>query len=384
MKESRIKKTCTGLLEDLDDHLYLLRDCILNQERDATYLKSVASELRVLVCCSSGTEGLLWRVGEQLGICDGVAIHLGGDVNAEHPLANGLSFAFIPIQYAGFGPTGLPPGGYSLKGVIKHGTAVFVEGQNVTHEYLIKAIAQQMGGAHEDDAIECFLATLRELQINGVQPYVPILIRDSQLTLQVGERVLSAAERKLGFQRKRRDPDYGNLSIVLKMGYLILPTSKTEVAVVQSFIGETRIAFSLSKNNIVCDILKAGQTMETMSTAHPANWQPNTDLVIVVSYSSRAKQIRMVMSNKYCDIKQPCDLGWLHARDLVMIGADDTRRDVVYRQFLFTYDRLLSSHEATELLQLQLRSDGNWSTPDGSYLFTEPERISKSSDVFPP
>jgi hypothetical protein len=119
MKEQRVSKTPEGLIEDLDDHLYLLRDCILNQERDATYLKAIAGELRVLICFSSGTEGLLWRVAERLSISDDVAVHLAGDVDEKHPLAKGLSFAFVPIQYAGFGPAELPPNRYSLRSVIK-------------------------------------------------------------------------------------------------------------------------------------------------------------------------------------------------------------------------------------------------------------------------
>jgi hypothetical protein len=384
MKKTRIKKTLTGLLEDLDDHLYLLRDCILNQERDVTYLKSIASGLRVLVCFSSGTEGLLWRVAEQLGISDAVAIHLAGDVDVEHPLAKDLSLAFVPIQYAGFGPAELPPREYTLKGVIKRSAAVFVQGQNVTHEYLITTIAQQMGGAHEDDAIESYLAMLRELQINGVQPYVPILIRDSELTLQVGERVLCAAERKSAFQRKRRSPDYGNLSVVLRMGYLVIPTCKTEVAVLQSFIGETQLAFSLTENAIVCEILKAGRTVDTISTAHPSDWQPRSDVVIAISYCSRAKQIRLVLSNNYCDIKRSCDIGWLHARDMAMVDRGSVSRDLVYRQFLFTYSRLLSTHEVTELSQLELQNDGNWSSSDGTPLFVEQENVAGSRDVFPP
>ena len=58
-----------------------------------------------------------------------------------------------------------------------------------------------MGSAHEDNDIELSLATLNQMFINGTQPYIPIFATDSQLVLQVGERVLSAAE---GWQAQSR------------------------------------------------------------------------------------------------------------------------------------------------------------------------------------
>jgi hypothetical protein len=68
---------------------------------------------------------------------------------------------------------------------------------------LIKVIAQQIGTAHESDDIEIGLATMEAILIQGVQPYVRILILDAELTLEVGDRVLAAAEARGLFRPKR-------------------------------------------------------------------------------------------------------------------------------------------------------------------------------------
>jgi len=195
-------------MEALDDHLYLLRHNVLCLQKDDAHLKAVAAELRVLVCFSSGTEGLLWRMVESMNVSDAVELQLAGNIDGSHPLAKGLTFAFVPIQRAGLGPPELPPRSYSLRKVIKRCEAIFVTGKGLTHEYLIKAIAEQMGSAHEADALELPLVTLRQMFITGTQPYVSILALVSELALEVGERVLSKAEGSLGFKRKTRTALY--------------------------------------------------------------------------------------------------------------------------------------------------------------------------------
>jgi len=200
----RISKNLLEQLEALDDHLYLLRQNLLGLQKDEAYIKVIAAELRVLVCLSSGTQGLLWRMVDHVNVPDAVELQLAGNVDVNHPLANGLTFFFVPIQRAGFGHPDLPPRSYSLRKVIKCCNAIFVTGKGLTHEYLIKAIAQQIGSAHEDNAIELPLATLKAMFINGTQPYIPILTLVSELVLEVGERVLSKAEGSHGFKRKTR------------------------------------------------------------------------------------------------------------------------------------------------------------------------------------
>lgn len=204
--KKRISKTLLEQLEALDDHLYFLRQNLLGLQKDESHYKVLAAELRVLVCLSSGTEGLLWRMVERVNVSDAVELQLAGNVNLKHHLAAGLSFTFVPIQRAGFGHPDLPSRVYSLRKVIKNCEAVFVTGKGLTHEELIKAIAQQMGSAHEDDYVDLPLAKLKKILFNGKQPYIVVLGLVSDLVLEVGERVLSTAEGNLGFIRKTRSP----------------------------------------------------------------------------------------------------------------------------------------------------------------------------------
>ena len=68
-RQDRPRKTLARKLRDLDDHLHFLKESLLKLATgDLAYLKPMAAELRVLVCKSSGTEGLLWRLAEELNL----------------------------------------------------------------------------------------------------------------------------------------------------------------------------------------------------------------------------------------------------------------------------------------------------------------------------
>jgi hypothetical protein len=93
-KKIRVRKTVLQQLTDLEAHLFLLREHRHNLAKDLDYIKAIAAELRVLVCLSSGTEGLLWRLLERYHVSDQVELHVAGSVDRDHPLARGLMFWF--------------------------------------------------------------------------------------------------------------------------------------------------------------------------------------------------------------------------------------------------------------------------------------------------
>lgn len=374
MSRKKVKKSLLQQLSDLDDHLFLLRKHLLGLRDDQAYLKAIAAELRVLVCYSSRTEGLLWRMVERLKISDAVKLHLAGNVDTSHPLAAGLDFAFVPIQRAGFGPPELAPNYYSFKKVIKSCDAIFVAGKGLTHDYLIKAVAQQMGSAHEPDEIEIPLARMEQIFINGVQPYVSVLALDSELVLQVGERVIEEAEKQQEVKRKIRDPEYGDFSIALRFGLFKFLENKTIIVAMQSFVAEVEFVFSLTKTTLECSIHKSGKEIKNLVIDHPSSdWGIKKDSVIVISYSSKAKQIHAILNGKSQDNGIPCNIGWLHGKDLVPTYIPKIEDYPVYRQFISIYSRLLSSAEVNGLLELEIQEDGNWKSPDGSDLFLTKE-----------
>lgn len=201
----RPQKTLARKVRDLEDHLYFLNESRAKLlSGDVAYLKQLAVELRVLACKASGTEGLLWRILDELKIHDAVHVHLAGNLDREHPLAKGLQFIFAPVFRAGHGDPRLPPGYYSLKGIIKDCEALVVSGTGYTHEKLIRAVAEQIGSAHEDDGAAPHLIELSGTVISNMPALVTVMASDSELVLEVGERALSAATARGDFARRTR------------------------------------------------------------------------------------------------------------------------------------------------------------------------------------
>lgn len=197
-----VPKTLAQKVGDLEDHVFLVDQALRGLESGTiAYLRALAAELRVLLCLSSGTEGLLWRLIDELNVGDEIELHQIGNVDPGHPLSRGLRFAFIPLCTPGKGDVRLPVSTYSFRDVIKGHEAVFVAGRGVTHEQLIKWLAQQMGSAHEDDEVNRTLAELSAILIEDVQPFFQILHSDAALALTVAERVLSKAVDQLAYKR---------------------------------------------------------------------------------------------------------------------------------------------------------------------------------------
>jgi hypothetical protein len=200
----RVKKTLERNLSDLDDHLYLLEDQLRRLGESDAHIKVIAAELRVLICFSSGTEGLLWRLADELGVSVEVTMFVPENLDPTLPLSVGLIFSYGPIETYSSGDPLSVPRNYSFREVIKKHEPVFISGKGITHEYLIKAIAQQMGTAHEDEGIELSLLEMESIFVRGVNPYIPILKTDAELVLQMGSRILREANRSINFVRKPR------------------------------------------------------------------------------------------------------------------------------------------------------------------------------------
>src|SRR6185312_1604430 len=146
-----------------------------------------------------------WRIIEELQMDDTVHVHLSGDLNREAPLARGMQFFFSPILRAGVGsPEWIPADYYSLKEIIKQSEALVVSGIGYTHEKLIRAVAEQIGSAHEDEGAEAHLVELNSTIVSNRPVLVSLLMADAELVLEVGERVLENAVQKVGLVRKIR------------------------------------------------------------------------------------------------------------------------------------------------------------------------------------
>lgn len=359
-KIKRVPKTLSNKLDDLDSHLFIVREHLSKLNESTSHLKVLSAELRTLLCWSSGTEGLLWRLVDELNIDDKVFLHVPGDLIEDLPLAQGLQFLIVPIMRGEKGDPKLPPFHYSLKEVIKKRQALVAGGKPFKHEYLIKAVAQQMGTAHEDDGLEQMLVDLKSIFINGVEPYIPVLATDSELTLEIGERVLESAEKDLGYKRHHHKHEYGNISIVTSLrinqqvlGKIPLCTFRSHVSDHNIFIcaTPTGVEFLVKKHNLVVGTLVA-EYSEPFSLGQHS--------VFVFSFCSRTKQARTIVDGVVSGLINFKDIGWLHASDFSLEENEHGHADVIEKFYVLSYERLLSSEDSKGLSELPLNGYGLW------------------------
>jgi hypothetical protein len=353
-RSSRVARTVPELLEALDQQQYLLRNSLHGLREDRAHLKALSTGLRALICLSSGTEGLLWRLVDEFHVSDEVALECGGSVDRAHPMARGLSLAKIPLWRSGQGPSGLTPGNYSLRDIIKNHEAIFVAAvQDVvyTHELLIGAIAGQMG-AHEAEGLDHRLVRLNEILINQTQLYVPVLAFDAELTLQVCERILDLAEQKGVYRRAQLGPDQGNVTLIVRFSLKQQLAGAAPIVTLQFPISEVEISVSTGPKSATFGLVKRGRRVADLTVSYPDGWEFNTDAVFAISYSSNHRQARTIVNDRANGSPVACDLGWLDAREIGQLQRHDITRDFVALTFVLHYTRMLRPGECGELLRM--------------------------------
>lgn len=198
-----VPKTTEQLLSALEDHLFLLSQSLHGLiGGDAAYMRELAGKLRSIICYSKGLEGLLWRLCDEVGADDAVLIRYPGQVDSTNPLVRGLGFVFAPVAPDGSGDERVPLHPWSLRDHIKIHEAIYVDGESLTHEQIINAIANESGIAHEAGGVSRFMAKVNDILLGDAQPYFSILDSDARLALEVGERVVSIAAAQ-GYVRRR-------------------------------------------------------------------------------------------------------------------------------------------------------------------------------------
>lgn len=358
-RQNRSPKPLQQKLLDLDAHLFLLREHLHKLAESSSHLKVIAAELRTLVCRSSGTDGLLLRLSKELGVSDEVALHLPGNLIQDHPLAQGLEFMVAPIFRAGKGDPRLVPDNYSLQYVISKGEAVVALGKPLTHEYLIKAVAQQMGSAHEDEGLEPALIQLSGVFLNGLEPYVGVLATDAELSLEIGERVLEKAEIEHAFVRRSHSHDYGNVSIVVRVHRKQHVGSRVLLLRFQSYISAATILVFATPTGILFRLEKRGREVAELMAGYPSTSELGADAIAVLSYCSRTGEARTITGDGPTT-PRTIDLGWLHAAELALEEVSETHKAMVEKRFVLTYHRLLPSREVREILDLPPDGYGLW------------------------
>jgi hypothetical protein len=345
---SRIPKTLHEKLLDFDHHQYLLREALHRLSDDAAHLKMISAELRTLVCLSSGTDGLLWRLITELNVSDKILLEAAVSLRKDAPVNTGVRFATIPLNRPGNAPPGITPKWHSLRDVIKNYEAVHLssfQGPKITHEYLIKAISQQMGSAHEDDGLEPSIRRLQRIFLNGVQPYTRVLAIDAELTLQVGERLLDRAEQQLDYHRAQRQHETGDVTVVLRCRRVSNLVVSVPVVTFRSEISDVEIRCISRTASFAVQFIKKGELIREESIPFVVDMDLS---LFAVSYSSDLRQVRLIMNGNGLPPVN-CDLGWLDAREIAQPVFHLGTNDVVQHDWAFAFSRLLSTTDCTEL-----------------------------------
>lgn len=366
-RNRRIPKTLKEKVRDFDHCQFLLRTLFHKLPEDPAHLKPLAAELRVLLCLSSGTEGLLWRLCDELGVDDHLTLVAPVDVNREALLNSGLQFWLFPFARPTDLPSQSPPARHSLRTVIKEHEAVFlaslysppplgkavpiVPPDRLTHEKLIMAVAEQMGFAHEADGLATELVKLRSYAINGIPSYVRRLHQYADLALQIGERVLDRAERSIGYERLARG-GCGNVSFTVRFrpneGIIVpVPLSSME-----SKISESEISVLVRRQSIVIETRKHGVTGPTMEVGHRANPETRDDVLVAFMYSSQKRQARVIAMPGESQPPTDFDLGWLDAREMIPTNSPDTCEPFLTLRWVNRYERLLATSDCELMMQL--------------------------------
>jgi hypothetical protein len=312
MRQNRVPKPPQQQLADLEDHLYLLRQHMHLLQGNVAHIKALAAELRVLVCRTGRSdEGLVWRLTKEYAIDQTVHVHYAGAVNPDHPLARGLHFAVVHIARPD--PTlepVLPAGTFDLQGLIEQGEAVYIAGKSYTHEQLIRAVAEQMGSAHEDEGVEFGLAALRDILLNGVEPYFEVLAIDAELTLEIGERILEAGENKLRYVR-RQLPSPMTVSLLIKLFQPVL--GSLLIGGGTFYIAGTRIEVCLRPKSITFVILKNLKPTE-LSAQLPEAFKRGETIAFCLDYDPKTRVLKTLSSLGVSESAQR-NLGALDGRE---------------------------------------------------------------------
>ncbi|MFM2011910.1 MAG: hypothetical protein RLZZ396_694 [Planctomycetota bacterium] len=344
-KSFRFAREINDLLQALDDHMVILRAAVLRSLEEPSFIKTVASELRVLVCYSSGTEGLLWRICETMQISDLVDVVDPGEIDPDHPLSNGLELQFSPIRRN----SEIEPGEtVSLKEIIKTSRAIFVasiKSERITHENLIRLVSEQIGGAHEDEKVSPELEKLRSFLLNGRYLFNNVLLTDAELVLQVAERVIRNAEKTIHYKRRIISKESGDITIAVKTnhhGYLL---GNLNLFTISCEVNELVFSVTGSPAGLKIRIFQYGSQVEELSIAVD---EIPTVVSFAISYSSRVGKIRVHDGCKEI-VRSTCNLGWLDTGFFSEPKFESITGDFISIESVLLYQRLLSPAEIAQL-----------------------------------
>ena len=351
-REYRIPKTPRQNLVDLDKNLFIVRRQIegLQEDPDPAYFAVLVAALRTLVCMSSGTEGLLWRLIEALEVSDEMQLHAFEGVNPDHPQARGLRLCVLPLLRGGEGPEDMPVGKASLRYLIKECDGVFFAGKGITWEELIKILSQQMGLSHESEELDPVLVQLHQLPIL-VAAHRQAIVRLAELVLQVGERILEHAEEHCHYVRKARS-NRGDLSLFAVVQRLQILTGRMHLFTFKFPVSEVEINCYATPRSVAFEVKKRDHQVEEVTAFYPDEGRA---AIFALRYSSNRRKISVLMTDLLDDRaeqrERDCDLGWIESSECRKPLVQPFPMDLVVCHGIFLHKKWLKATEFEDLFQ---------------------------------
>ncbi len=348
-RRNRIPKTIHRKMADLDAHAYILRLHGGKIGENISHLKIVLGTLRALICHSSQTEGLLWRLTKELQVCDIVSAWPLTKIDAADPIAQHIELEISPLRRQMIPNEKIWVNGRSLKSIVKTEEPIFVSGKRFTFEKLIIALSQQIGLSHEDEGVEPALAILLDLNVFA-DPNVALNLRQLiDFTLEICERVFLTGHQKLSFTGSSHDEKYGDLSLFIVLEPQRLSAKHRTLIRFSSQISLLTVDFSAEPDALYFKIVKEDVLILSLKTP-PLGVDKPDRLCAVFSYSSR-KRVARTISNLESSSPIPVDLGWIFASDTrAQLGSLD--REVLKKNSHFgVMEALMSPADAQRFSQ---------------------------------
>ena len=215
---------------------------------------------------------------------------------------------------------------------------------------------------------------IAEVIINGLEPYIPVMATNAELTLEIGERVLENAKESQGYKRHHHKSDYGNLSIVASLRIKQQVLCKIPLFNLSSYIGNISIFASATPSGVEFRIKKNNSNVGVLVAKYPEEFTPGQHLVFIFSYCSRTKEARTIVGGIASPITIFKNIGWVHASDFSLGATDNRYLDILEKFYVLSYERLLSSEDSKDFTELPPNGYGLWKYGeelDGSGAFPE-------------
>lgn len=217
-----IPKTREQRISECETHVYFLWDALRLYPKQRDRYKQIASELRILVAERRERRRILIRLMQELGFSFNVqppgppldkqpipmvgwrddpeyqalaneAQNLSGDKEALDALLDKQAAMRRPVPFPEY---------------VDKALAVYVAPYDYSYRELVLAIAQQVGGSHEDTTVEEPIVRLSHFFIGGHEGHITPLISFAKLVTGVGAQFIAFVAKNHGY-RPRYSIDAG-------------------------------------------------------------------------------------------------------------------------------------------------------------------------------